>query len=167
MVNRDLIKLPNNVLQDLKEKIKHHINDDPKMQPSNFQEVATIIGINGYTRLNQLQKIVTWFNESGSNDEDRQKKEMYGKLLNFARQYLAQKNTNDKIKNKIRRMTAHVSGTDKSSQSNNAGLSNREVDRMNNVSSGSRAAITPAYHGINNYDMVTEQINRINDLINY
>ena len=155
------------VITDLEQLIKKHLHDAPDKQPKNFTEIATILGIGGFIRPNQLEKILSWYNNKESNREERAKEEMYGKLINYARNYKSGDVMKKKIANKSKRMTDHVTGAEHGSQTNSAGLQKRNVDRMNNVSSGGRASITPADSKTNTKEMVTEQVNRMKFLMNY
>ncbi len=164
-MDKDIIPVPKNVLQDLKKQIDKYKRLE--IRPTNFTQVAVIYSTEEIS-LNQLQKLVSWFKQHYKNDsENNLKLKMYGKLMDFSRNVVSSKDMKEKTSNKIRRATSHPSGTLNSSQSNSAGLQKRNVNRLNNPYSMSKASVEPAKMNAKtfNRDQLTEELNRFKKLI--
>lgn len=122
MEQKDLVKIPQSVIDELKKNIQKYILKDKK--PFGFDEAVRYIALEKATT-SQLAKLNSFANhQTTANHEDNEKKEMLAKMIVFAKNWVAQDKRKKELSNNIRTGTDHPTGASTKNQSG------REIDRF-------------------------------------
>ena len=127
MEQKDLVKIPQSVIDELKKNIQKYILKDKK--PFGFDEAVRYIALEKATT-SQLAKLNSFANHhTTTNHEDNDKKEVLDKMIVFAKNWVAIDKRKKELSNNIRTDTEHPTGASTKNQSG------REVDRFQKTDS--------------------------------
>jgi ribosomal protein L17 len=132
MEQKDLIRIPTSILDELKKHLEEFILDDKK--PAGYDEALRYVALQRATT-SQLAKLNSFANHfESTSPEHIEKRKILDKMVTFAKNWIAQDKRKKELSNKVRNDSDHPTGANTKNQTG------REVDRLK----PSMASLKPA-----------------------
>lgn len=122
MEQKDLIRIPTSILDELKKHLEEFILDDKK--PAGYDEALRYVALQRATT-SQLAKLNSFANHfESTSPEHIEKRKILDKMVTFAKNWVAQDKRKKELSNKVRNDSDHPTGANTKNQTG------REVDRL-------------------------------------